>query len=36
MRTPGLPLEDVAEMQKEILDLQKRLLDISRPLSPPL
>lgn len=36
MRTPDLPIEDVAEMQKEILDLQKRLLDISRPLSPPL
>jgi DNA primase len=36
MRAPDLPFEDVAKMQKEILDLQKRLLDISRPLSPPL
>ncbi|MDR3406180.1 MAG: DNA primase [Chthoniobacter sp.] len=36
MRTPDLPIEDVAKMQKEILDLQKRLPDISRPLSPPL
>ena len=36
LRTPDLPFEDVAKMQKEILDLQKRLLDISRPLSPPL
>jgi DNA primase len=36
MRAPGLPFEEVSEMQKEILDLQKRLLDISRPLSPPL
>ena len=36
LRTPGLPSEERAEMQKEILDLKKRLLDISRPLSPPL
>ena len=36
MRTPNLPFEEVAKMQKEILDLQKRLPDISRPLSPPL
>ncbi len=36
MRAPNLPGEEVAEMQKEILDLQKRLSDISRPLSPPL
>jgi DNA primase len=36
MRTPDLQIEDVAKMQKEILDLQKRLSDISRPLSPPL
>ncbi|MEI9892378.1 MAG: hypothetical protein WDN28_00220 [Chthoniobacter sp.] len=34
MRAPDLPMEDVAKMQKEILDLQKRLPDISRPLSP--
>ena len=36
LRTPNLPEEEVAKMQKEILDLQKRLSDISRPLSPPL
>ena len=36
MRTPDLPGDDVAKLQKEILDLQKRLSDIARPLSPPL
>lgn len=36
MRVPNLPAEEVAKMQKEILDVQKRLSDISRPLSPPL
>ncbi len=36
LRTPNLALEDVAKLQKEILDLQKRLSDIARPLSPPL
>ncbi|MEP6671866.1 MAG: DNA primase [Chthoniobacter sp.] len=36
VRTPDLALEEVAKMQKEIIDLQKRLSDISRPLSPPL
>lgn len=36
MRTPDLPGEEVAKLQKEILDLQKRLSDIARPLSPPL
>jgi len=36
MRTPDLPGDEVAKLQKEILDLQKRLSDIARPLSPPL
>ena len=36
MRAQDLAAEEVAKMQKEILDLQKRLSDISRPLSPPL
>ena len=36
LRAPNLPFEEVAKMQKEILDLQKRLSDTSRPLSPPL
>jgi DNA primase len=36
LRTPGLSLEHVGKLQKEILDQQKRLSDIARPLSPPL
>ncbi|HEX8312388.1 MAG TPA: DNA primase [Chthoniobacteraceae bacterium] len=31
-----LPMDHVAELQKQILDLQKRLSDIARPLSPPV
>lgn len=36
LRTPHLPIAEVAKLQKEILDHQKRLSDIARPLSPPL
>ncbi len=36
MRLPDLPPDEVAKMQKEVLDLQKRLSDIARPLPPPL
>jgi len=36
LRLPDLPPEEVAKMQKEVLDLQKRLSDIARPLPPPL
>jgi len=36
LRLPDLPPDEVAKMQKEVLDLQKRLSDIARPLPPPL
>jgi DNA primase len=35
LRTPDLSMEEVARLQKEILDLQKRLIDIARPFSQP-
>jgi DNA primase len=36
LRAPGLPMETIVTLQKEVLDLQKRLSDIARPFSPPL
>ncbi|RYD82444.1 MAG: DNA primase [Verrucomicrobiaceae bacterium] len=36
MRAPGISVEEITTLQKEILDRQKRLLDIAPPLSPPL
>lgn len=33
MRQPGLPMEQIIKLQKEILDLQKHFTDIARPLS---
>lgn len=34
LRTPGLGIQEVLELQKETLDLQRALTDIARPLSP--
>ena len=36
MLARDLPIEDIAELQKQVLDLKKRLSDIAPPLSPPL
>ena len=36
LRTPGLDLDEVLKLQKEVLDLKTHLSNISRPLSPPL
>ena len=36
LRAADISIEEVARLQKEILDLQKRRSDIARPLSPPL
>jgi DNA primase len=36
LRAADVSIDEVARLQKEILDLQKRRSDIARPLSPPL
>ncbi len=36
LRAADISIEEVAKLQKEVLDLQKRRSDIARPLSPPL
>jgi hypothetical protein len=36
LRAPGLAVETVGKLQKEVLDLKSHLSNISRPLSPPL